>query len=73
MSRQKTAKGETPSAVPRAVRDRSAAESLKAVNRRLEEAEHQLEVQFTRIAQLQVQLDLTLAAFRRLTERLHKR
>jgi hypothetical protein len=62
-----------PATAPRAVEDRSAAESLSAVNKRLAEAEHQLGVQFTRIAQLQAQLDLVLAALRRVTEGRHKR
>jgi hypothetical protein len=63
----------TAPASPRAVRDRSAAESLSAVNKRLAEAEHQLEVQFTRIAQLQAQLDLMLTALQRVREESHKR
>ena len=60
-------------AARRAVRDPSAAESLSAVHKRLAEAEHQLGVQFTRIAQLQAQLDLVLAALRRLRDGSHKR
>jgi hypothetical protein len=65
--------GGTRPAAPRAVGDRSAAESLSAVSKRLAEAEHQLEVQFTRIAQLQAQLDLVLAALHRVREGSHKR
>jgi len=57
----------------RAVRDRSAAESLSAVTQRLATAEHELQVQFTRIAQLQAQLDLVLAALRRVTDGSHRR
>ena len=63
----------TAPAAPPAVRDRSAAESLSAVNKRLAEAERQLEVQFTRIAQLQAQLDLLLTALQRVREESHKR
>jgi len=65
--------GPTAPAAPRAVRDRSAEESLSAVNKRLVEAERQLEVQFTRIAQLQAQLDLLLTALQRVREESHKR
>jgi len=68
----KTREGTAPAA-PRAVRNRSAVESLSAVNKRLAEAEHRLEIQFTRIAQLQVQLDLVLAALQRVREGSHKR
>jgi len=61
MRANKIPEGTAPAA-PRAVRDRSATESLSAVNKRLAEAERQLEIQFTRIAQLQAQLDLVLGA-----------
>jgi hypothetical protein len=57
----------------RAVHDRSAADSLSAVTQRLAKAEHDLQVQFTRIAQLQAQLDLVLAALRRVTDGSHRR
>src|SRR4029079_16832493 len=67
MPPQNIPRRETPPA-PRWVGDGSAEESLSAVNKRLADAEHQLEIQFTRLAQLQVQLDLVLAAFRRLSE-----
>jgi hypothetical protein len=72
MSPHKIPRG-TASAAPRAVGDRADAESLSAVSNRLAEAEYQLEVQFTRIAQLQAQLDFVLAALRRVTEGPHKR
>ena len=36
-----------------------------AIEKRLANAEHELRVQFTRIAQLQAELDLVLAALRR--------
>ena len=60
---------EFPSASPRpdsgSLRRESGTESLWAVNQRLADAERELRVQFTRIAQLQAQLDLLIAAFRR--------
>lgn len=60
---------ELPSASPRpasgTVRRGTAKESLWAVNQRLANAERELRLQFTRIAQLQAQLDLLLAALRR--------
>jgi hypothetical protein len=40
-------------------------DSLWAINQRLANTERELEVQFTRIAQLQAQLDVLLAALRR--------
>ena len=72
MAANKTREGTSPPAA-RAVGDRSAGESLSAVHKRLAEAEHQLEIQFTRIAQLQAQLDLVLAALQRVREGSHKR
>jgi len=51
-----------------AVRRGSAVESLWSVNQRLANAERELRVQFTRIAQLQAQLDVVLGAFRRSPE-----
>lgn len=60
---------ELSSASPRpasgTVRRGPAAESLRAVHQRLANAERELRVQFTRIAQLQAQVDLLLAALRR--------
>jgi hypothetical protein len=60
---------ELPSASPSwasgAIRRGSATESLWAVNQRLDNAERELHVQFTRIAQLQAQLDVAMGAFRR--------
>jgi hypothetical protein len=50
-----------PGAVPRG----SASESVWALNQRLTKAEQELRVQFTRIAQLQAQLDVVLSALRR--------
>ena len=47
------------------VRRGSAIESLWTVNQRLANAERELRVQFTRIAQLQAQLDVVLGALRR--------
>jgi hypothetical protein len=64
---------ERTSPAARVVGDRSAVESLSAVQKRLAEAEHQLEIQFTRIGQLQAQLDLMLAALQRVREGSHKR
>jgi hypothetical protein len=61
-------RSDAPLAARPAVRGRAATESLSAVTQRLAKAEHELQVQFTRIAQLQAQLDLVLAALRRLTE-----
>lgn len=44
---------------------------LATVNQRLGNAERELRVQFTRIAQLQAQLDLVLGALRRSSTKLH--
>jgi hypothetical protein len=55
---------EAPPAASRVVR-RGSAESVWVVNQRLAEAESELRIQFTRIAQLQAQLDLVVAALRR--------
>jgi hypothetical protein len=41
-------------------------QNRSAVTQRLAKAEQELQVQFTRIAQLQAQLDLVLVALRRL-------
>jgi hypothetical protein len=46
----------------------STAKSLWAVEQRLATAERELRIQFTRIAQLQAELDLLLAALRRATD-----
>jgi hypothetical protein len=55
---------ELPAAVPSAYRQVSA-DSPRGVDQRLAGAERELRVQFTRIAQIQVQLDLLLSALRR--------
>ena len=44
---------------------RSTGESLRALQRRLECVEHELHVQFTRIAQLQAEIDCVVAPLRR--------
>jgi len=46
----------------------STAHSLLAVEHRLASAERELRIQFTRIAQLQSELDLLLTALRRATD-----
>jgi hypothetical protein len=46
-------------------------ESLWAMNQRLANIERELQVQFTRIAQLQAQLDVVLRALRRLPDGPH--
>jgi hypothetical protein len=56
-----------------AVRRGSAIESLWTVNQRLANAERELRVQFTRIAQLQTQLDVVLGALRRSPDGVHVR
>ena len=65
-------RSEPPTAAPPAGGS-AATESLSAVTQRLAKAEQELQVQFTRIAQLQAQLDLVLVALRRLTEGSHHR
>jgi hypothetical protein len=60
-------------ALSRAVRRASPAGSLWSVHRRLANAERELRIQFTRIAQLQAQLDSVLAALRRSPDRAHER
>ena len=57
-------KSHTPASSARFDRG-STARSLWAVERRLGSAERELRIQFTRIAQLQAEVDLLLAAFRR--------
>jgi hypothetical protein len=47
-----------------AVRRGSSIESIPTVRQRLNRAEQELRVQFTRIAQLQAQLDVVLGALR---------
>jgi hypothetical protein len=64
---------ELPPTASRAVRRGSATESLWAVNQRLANAECELRIQFTRIAQLQAQLDLVLGALRRSPDGAHVR
>jgi hypothetical protein len=54
-----------------AVRRRSPAESLWAVNERLDKTERELRIQFSRIAQLQAQLDVVVGALRRSPETVH--
>jgi hypothetical protein len=44
---------------------------LRTVNQRLANAERELRVQFTRIAQLQAQLDVLLGALRRSPDGVH--
>lgn len=56
---------EAPAAGCRVVRRGSAAGSLLNVNQRLAKAERELGIQFTRIAQLQAQLDSVMTALRR--------
>lgn len=55
---------------PGAVRRGPAIGSLSAVDQRLASAERELRVQFTRIAQLQAQLDMLLCALRRAPDRI---
>jgi hypothetical protein len=47
--------------------------SRRAIEQRLEAAERELRIQFTRIAQLQAQLDLLLATLRSSPDGDHKR
>jgi hypothetical protein len=61
----------SPHSASGAARRGSAAESLWAVNQRLANAERELRVQFTRIAQLQAQLDMVLGALRRSPDAVH--
>jgi hypothetical protein len=61
----------SPHSAAGAVRRGSATESLWAVNQRLANAERELRVQFTRIAQLQAQLDVVLGALRRSPDAVH--
>ena len=56
---------ESPPSASRTARRGSGDESLSAINQRLSVTERELRVQFTRIAQLQAQLDLVLGALRR--------
>ncbi len=57
---------ESPLARSRVTRGDPLRESLAAVHQRLSNAERELRIQFTRIAQLQAQLDVLLGALRRL-------
>jgi hypothetical protein len=66
-------RSDLPTAARPSIRGGAATESLSDVAQRLAKAEQELQVQFTRIAQLQAQLDLVLVAFRRLTEGSHRR
>lgn len=62
----------SPTSASGAARRGSAAiASHWTVNQRLGNAERELRIQFTRIAQLQAQLDVVLGALRRSAERLH--
>jgi hypothetical protein len=54
-----------------AVRRGFRTESLQAVNERLANAEQELRVQFTRIAQLQAQLDVVSGSLRRSLHGVH--
>jgi hypothetical protein len=63
---------EAPRAASRVVR-RGSTESLWAVNQRLAKAERELRIQFSRIAQLQAQLDSVMAALRRSPNGAHVR
>ena len=59
----------SPSLASRArINGRSTARSLYAVEERLAKAERELQIQFTRIAQVQAELDLLLGALRRATD-----
>ena len=60
--------GEPPVTVRPRVSHGSTAKSLWAIEQRLASAERELCVQFTRIAQLQAELDLMLAALRHATD-----
>jgi hypothetical protein len=60
-----------PRSAPNAVRRGAATESLWAINQRLAGTERELRVQFTRIAQLQAQLDVVLGALRRSPDGVH--
>jgi hypothetical protein len=64
---------EAPPAARRVVRRGSAAGSLLDVNQRLAKAERELRIQFTRIAQLQTQLDSVMTALRRSLDGAHVR
>jgi hypothetical protein len=66
-------RSELPIAAPLRGRGGATTESLSAVTQRLAKAEQELQVQYTRIAQLQAQLDLVLVALRRLTDGSHRR
>lgn len=61
----------TASLVSGAVRCAPAIASRSTVNQRLVNAERELRVQFTRIAQLQAQLDVILRALHRSPDGLH--
>jgi hypothetical protein len=54
-----------PSAGPRTSRTGPVGDSLALVYERLAKAEHELRIQFTRIAQLQAQLDVIVGALQR--------
>jgi flagellar capping protein FliD len=64
---------EAPPAARRVARRGSAARSLLDVNQRLAKAERELRIQFTRIAQLQAQLDSVMTTLRRSLDGAHVR
>jgi hypothetical protein len=62
-----------PPAFPARFDPRATAQSLSTVEQRLASAERELRIQFTRIAQLQAELDLLQAALRRSGDGPHMR
>ena len=68
MSHQGSSLGLSARASHQPVRPMSMTQSLRAVEQRLAHAERELRVQFTRIAQLQAELDQVLGALRRSAE-----
>ena len=68
MTPSKILLGEPPVTAPLRFSRGSTAKSLWAVEQRLASAERELRIQFTRIAQLQSELDLLLTALRRATD-----
>jgi hypothetical protein len=68
MTQRRSLSEETPVAPRLHSSHRSTAKALWAVEQRLAAAERELRIQFTRIAQLQADLDLMLAALRHATD-----
>jgi hypothetical protein len=68
---QKEFLSESPLSASRTARCGIGDESLWAIDQRLSMTERELRVQFTRIAQLQAQLDLVLGALRRSPDGVH--